>query len=113
MKIAVTSTGPTLDDAVENRFGRCAYYLIVDTDTMEFEALANPNITQGGGEDIPSAQLIADKDVSVVITGSCGPNAIQIFGVSGIQMITGIIGSVRQAIRRFNSGALLFKYDNC
>ncbi len=38
MRIAVTSTGPTLDDQVEARFGRCSYFLIVDTDSMEVEA---------------------------------------------------------------------------
>ena len=34
MKIAVTSTGPALNDSMEARFGRCAYFLVVDTDTM-------------------------------------------------------------------------------
>ena len=45
MKIAVTSTGPTLDDAVEARFGRCAYFLVIDPDTLGFEAIENPNLS--------------------------------------------------------------------
>jgi predicted Fe-Mo cluster-binding NifX family protein len=36
MKIAVSSTGQTLESAVEARFGRCPYFLIVDPATMEF-----------------------------------------------------------------------------
>lgn len=106
MKIAVTSTGPTLDDSVEMRFGRCAYFLIVDPDTLEFEPIQNPNIDVGGGAGIQSAQIMADKDVSIVLTGNCGPNAFQTFGAAGIQVITGISGQVRQAVQQYKSGAL-------
>ena len=59
MKIAVTSTGPTLDDDVEARFGRCQYFLIVDSETMQTEAIENPNIALGGGAGIQSAQLMS------------------------------------------------------
>ena len=106
MKIAVTSTGPTLDDMIEARFGRCAYFLIVDLDTMEFEAFQNPNIALGGGAGIQSAQLMAEKGVSTVLTGNCGPNAFQTFGAANIQVITGVSGRVRQAVEQYKSGAL-------
>lgn len=106
MKIAVTSTGPTLDDMMETRFGRCAYFLIVDLDTMEFEALQNPNIALGGGAGIQSAQLMAEKGISTVLTGNCGPNAFQTFDAANIQVITGVSGQVRQAVEHYKSGAL-------
>ncbi len=106
MKIAVTSTGPTLDDMMEARFGRCAYFLIIDLDTMEFEAVENPNIALGGGAGIQSAQLMAEKGVSTVLTGNCGPNAFQTFGAANIQVITGVSGQVRQAVEQYKSGAL-------
>ncbi len=106
MKIAVTSTGPTLDDTVEARFGRCAYFLIIDPDTLEFEALDNANIALGGGAGIQSAQLMAEKGVSTVLTGNCGPNAFQTFGAAKIQVITGVSGQVRQAVEQYKSGAL-------
>ena len=88
MKIAVSSTGPTLDDTVEPRFGRCAYFLIVDPDSLDFEPIENPNIALGGGAGIQSAQLMANKGVSVVLTGNCGPNAFKTFGAAGVQVIT-------------------------
>ena len=105
-KIAVTSTGPTLEDTVESRFGRCAYFLIIDPDSLDFEPMENPNLSLGGGAGIQSAQLMANKGVSVVLTGNCGPNAFQTFGAAGIQVTTGVTGQVRRAVERFKAGEL-------
>jgi len=106
MKIAVTSIGPTLDDNVEARFGRCPYFLIIDIDTMQFEAIENPNIAIGGGAGIQSAQLMSEKGVTTVLTGNCGPNAFNVFGQAGIQVIVGISGPVRGAVEQFKTGSL-------
>ena len=106
MKIALTSSGPTLDDKVEVHFGRCAYFLIVDPDTMEFEAIPNPYLALVEGVGRKSAQLMAHKGVPVVLTGNCGPNAIQIFDGAGITVITGVIGKIRHVANRFKEGTL-------
>jgi len=106
MKIAVTSTGPTLDDNVEARFGRCPYFLIIDTDTMQLEAIENPNMALGGGAGIQSAQLMSEKGVTTVLTGNCGPNAFNVFGQAGIQVIVGVSGPVRNAVEQFKTGSL-------
>jgi predicted Fe-Mo cluster-binding NifX family protein/ferredoxin len=106
MKIAVTSTGPALDDNVEARFGRCAYFLIIDTETLKCEPIENPNIALGGGAGIQSAQLMSEKGVTTVLTGNCGPNAFNVFGQAGIQVIVGVRGTVRNAVEQFKTGAL-------
>ena len=106
MKIAITSTGATLDDQVEARFGRCAYFLIVDTDSMECEAIENPNVAAGGGAGVQSAQLMADKGAQAVLTGNCGPNAFQVFGAAGIQVIVGVSGKVSDAVGQYKQGSL-------
>lgn len=107
MKIAISSSGQTLDDSVDARFGRCAYFLVIDPDTLEFEPIQNPNIALGHGAGIQSAQLLANKGVTVVLTGNCGPNAFQIFAAAGIQVITGVAGQVREAVRMYKSGAMV------
>jgi predicted Fe-Mo cluster-binding NifX family protein/ferredoxin len=104
MKIAVTTMGPSLDEQVEARFGRTPYYLFVDTDTMEYEAVQNPNVAAGGGAGIQSAQLMSDHGVRYVLTGNCGPNAFQVFSAAGIQVIVGVSGIARQAVEQFKSG---------
>ena len=106
MRIAITASGPTLDANLDPRFGRCAHFLILDTDTMDFEAVENSNAALGGGAGIQSAQLIAAKDVKFVLTGNCGPNAHETLSASGIEVIPGCSGAVRHVVERFKGGQL-------
>jgi len=106
MKIAISATGPSLDAEVEPRFGRCPYFIIVDPDTMQFEALENSSAMYSGGAGISAGQMIASKGVQVVLTGNCGPNAYQVLSAAGIQIITGVSGKIRDAIQAYKSGQL-------
>jgi predicted Fe-Mo cluster-binding NifX family protein len=107
MKVAVTSTGTTLDAQVDPRFGRCANFVIVETRDLSFEAITNSNASAGGGAGIQSAQLIADQNVSIVITGNCGPNAYRTLEAAGIDVVTGASGTVRDAVASFMNGKLV------
>jgi len=104
MKIAVSTTGPSLDARVDPRFGRCPYFLIIETDDLSFEAVENPNVSLGGGAGIQSAQLMADKGVQYVLTGNCGPNAHQTLSAAGINVIVGCSGTVADGINQFKAG---------
>jgi len=104
MRIAITSTGPDLSSQVDPRFGRCAYFLFLDPNTMEFEAVPNPNVEAMGGAGIQSAQLVANKGVEAVLTGSCGPNAFQTLQAAGVKVIVGVVGTVQDAVMRYKSG---------
>jgi len=106
MKIAVSSTGKTLDSAVEVRFGRCPYFLIVNPATLEFEAIANANVELMGGVGIQSAQLIAEKGASVLLTGRLGPNAVKVLEQGGVRIVTGVSGTVLLAVQQFAAGSL-------
>ena len=106
MRIAITATGSTLDANVDPRFGRCAHFLIVDTDSLDFEAAENPNVALGGGAGIQSAQLMASRDVKFVLTGNCGPNAHETLSAAGIGVIPGCSGTVRDAVEQFKAGQL-------
>ena len=106
MKIAVSSTGTDLGSPIDPRFGRCAYFLIVETDDMSFEACNNENIALGGGAGIQSAQFVSSKGAKVVLTGSCGPNAVQTLAAAGIELFVGRTGTVKEAIEAYKNGAL-------
>jgi predicted Fe-Mo cluster-binding NifX family protein len=106
MKIAVSSTGPDLDSEIDPRFGRCRYFIIIDQETMKFEAVQNPHVLTTGGAGIQSAQLVANKGAEVILAGNCGPNAFQTLSAAGIKVIVGALGTVREAIERYKRGEL-------
>ena len=106
MKIAVSAMGTDLDAQVDPRFGRCQYFIIVDSDTLEYESIENPYIGAVGGAGIQSGQLISEKGAQIILTGNVGPNAFQALSAAGLQIITGVTGTVKSAIQRFSSGQL-------
>jgi predicted Fe-Mo cluster-binding NifX family protein len=104
MKIAITAVGTDLSAQVDPRFGRCPFFIIIDPDSEKHEVIENPNVQAMGGAGIQSAQLIASKGAEVVLTGSCGPNAYQTLSAAGVTVITGISGTVGDALAGFKSG---------
>ena len=106
MKICITSEGNSLDSKVDRRFGRCQYFIFVDTDTMEFEAVENQNVSGMGGVGVQSGQLVAQEQSKVVLTGKVGPNASQTLQAAGIDVVLDVSGSVKDAIERFKNGEL-------
>ena len=110
MKIAVSATGNNLEVLLDPRFGRCQYFIIVDPDSMEFEAILNESANAMGGAGISAAQNVADMNAEVVLTGSMGPNAFQTLSTVGIKVITGVSGTIKEAIEKYNNGE--FKESN-
>jgi len=97
-------TGPDLDSLVDPRFGRCQYFLIVDSADMSFEAVPNTNLSLGGGVGIQSGKMVADSGAKVVLTGNMGPNAYQVLSAAGLDVITGVSGTVREAVDQYKQG---------
>jgi predicted Fe-Mo cluster-binding NifX family protein len=106
LKVAVSATGENLDAQIDPRFGRCQYFIIVDMDTMDYKALLNESAMSSGGAGIQAAQSVAGMGVEAVITGNVGPNAFQTLSASGIEIITGASGIVRDAIKKYKDGEL-------
>jgi len=106
MKICITSEGKTLDAKVDSRFGRCQYFIFFDTETQNFQVQENPNAQFQGGAGIQSGQLMASNGIKAVITGNVGPNAFQTLNAGGIDIYTGVSGSVQEAIEAYKSGKL-------
>jgi predicted Fe-Mo cluster-binding NifX family protein len=106
MKLAVSSSGRDLNAQLDPRFGRCRYFLIIETDTMNFEVFDNDNAALGGGAGIQSAQFIAAKGANALITGHCGPNAMQTLSAAGVQVYVGQAGTIQGLVDKFNNGQL-------
>jgi predicted Fe-Mo cluster-binding NifX family protein len=106
MKIAVTASGEGLDAPASPVFGRCQWYVLVDTETMEVETLANPALAASGGAGVQAAQHIAGLGIQAVVTGNVGPNAYQVLNAAGVAVYLYTEGSVRQAIEALQAGQL-------
>lgn len=106
MRIVITANGNDLDAQVSPFFGRCPIYIFVETDTLEFEAVANPAATARGGAGIRAAQFVVERGVTAVLTGNVGPNAYQVLRAANVPIYLAGEGTVRQAVEDYKAGAL-------
>lgn len=87
MKVAITSTGNSPDSKLDQRFGRCACFVIYDTDTKGIEYIPNPNRDALEGAGPASVQIVASRGVEKVISGEFGIKIKSLFDSLRIQMI--------------------------
>ena len=107
MKIAVTSTGTDLESEVDPRFGRAPYFLIVESETFDFEALDNKeNVNALKGAGIQAAGMVSNKGAEVLLTGFCGPNAFKVLKAAKIGVANNAGGTVRDAVEAYLDGKL-------
>ncbi len=111
MKIAVSSSGKDLDSAIDPRFGRCSYFLVVATEDMSFEVINNESNSLGGGAGIQSAQLVSSIGADAVITGNCGPNAVKTLTAAGIKIFLSVTGTIKDAVKKYINGDLTPSYQ--
>ncbi len=106
MKIVVTANGAELDAQASPLFGRCPTYILVDTETMEFEALENPAMNAPGGAGIQAAQFVVERGAQAVVTGNVGPNAFNVLQSANVQVYLCGGGTVREAVEGYKAEQL-------
>ena len=112
MKIAVTSKGKTMDSEVDPRFGRAAYILVVDSETLSFEALDNQeNVNAFKGAGIQAAKMVSEKGAEVLLTGYCGPNAFKAMQAAKIGVANDATGTVGEAVAAYKAGKMPLAED--
>ncbi|MGI6163747.1 MAG: NifB/NifX family molybdenum-iron cluster-binding protein [Bacillota bacterium] len=113
MKIAVCSQGDTLDSMADARFGRCAYFVIIDPGTKHHEVIKNPSLSAGHGAGVSTAQVLSDKGVTAVCTQNIGPHAhsalkaadITVFSIVGDKTVKEIIDEYEKGMLEEQTGA--------
>ena len=106
MRIVVTSSGTDLDAQASPVFGRCRFYVFLDTEHMTYEAMENPALGAASGAGIRAAQFVVEQGVQAVVTGNVGPNALSVFQSAGVPIYPFGGGTVRQAAEAFKAGQL-------
>ncbi|HNZ71606.1 MAG TPA: NifB/NifX family molybdenum-iron cluster-binding protein [Prolixibacteraceae bacterium] len=87
MKVAITSTGNSLESKLDSRFGRCSFFVIYDTESKSVEFIPNPNKENVEGAGPASVNLIASRDSKKVVSGEFGAKVKSLFDSLQIQLI--------------------------
>lgn len=107
MRIAITSTGDTLESLIDERFGRAKKIVIYDTDSDSYELIDNSlNLSLAQGAGIQTAQNIVNQGVRAVISGHFGPNAVRVLNAASVEIYQALGMTVAQAIDKFKQGKL-------
>jgi predicted Fe-Mo cluster-binding NifX family protein len=104
MRVAVSAQGDTLDAPASPVFGRCPFYVFVDSETMSFEARPNAAMNMGGGAGIQAAQFVVQQGAQAVLSGNLGPNTYEVLQAAGVPSYLIAEGTVRQAVEAFEEG---------
>jgi predicted Fe-Mo cluster-binding NifX family protein len=108
MKIAISATGKDLDSAIDPRFGRASYFVIIDAESGNIvnviDNLAAQDAAQGAG--INAGTLVAGSGAQAVLTGQVGPKAFGVLQAGGIKVISNVSGKVGETIEQYRKGAI-------
>ena len=108
MRIAISADDRNgLDSVVSPHFGRCPYYILVDVDGQEVQAvnaIDNPYYGQHSPGVVPG--FIHSQGVNVMLTGGMGRRAIAFFEQLGVEAVSGASGTVHRALELYLGGQL-------
>ncbi|MFC2083078.1 NifB/NifX family molybdenum-iron cluster-binding protein [Candidatus Bipolaricaulota bacterium] len=104
MRICITATGQDIDAIIDQLFGRAHFFLFVDSETLNIDAVRNCPGTHGAG--IRAAQIVVEKGASVVITGQVSRNAYQALAAAGVAIYVGVTGPAREGLQAYQAGCL-------
>ncbi|MBU4532357.1 MAG: NifB/NifX family molybdenum-iron cluster-binding protein [Eubacteriales bacterium] len=106
MKLAISAAGKDRESRLDSRFGRCAYFVVCDTETGEVQAVPNEAGEAGGGAGIKAAQIVVGTGAGALVTGNIGPNALEVLQRAGLKSYVAEGGKVEEIVEAFNSGRL-------
>ncbi|AGL03882.1 NifB/NifX family molybdenum-iron cluster-binding protein [Desulfoscipio gibsoniae] len=106
MKIAVSAAGSEVSAPAEERFGRCAYFLVFDKQGNLQEVINNEGAASAEGAGIKTTQVLLRHHVDVVLTGRVGPKAMTALSSSGVSVYTGVSGTVAQTLEKYKNGLM-------
>ena len=110
MKIAL----PTRQSMIDSHFGHCEYFTVITIDDnrqIQTEEIVPSPAGCGCKSDI--ASVLADMGVSVMLAGNMGDGAVRVLNNSGIEVLRGCSGSVKDVAHQWLEGTLLDSGDSC
>jgi len=106
MRIAISAAGAGPDAPAEERFGRCAWFVIFDEHGNVQESIANTARSSAEGAGVKSTQLLLRNNIDVVLTGRVGPKAMHAMLNGGVVVYTGIAATVNETLEKYLNGQM-------
>ncbi len=101
MRVVVISEGETLDSEVAEDFGHAPFFLVVDTDSLDYHVIENEFADSPEGAGVAVAKAITTLQPDAVITGGIGMHGLDILRKSNIYVSYDEEGPVEQCIVDF------------
>lgn len=100
MKIAFSTIGNDLSASVEPKFGRSPKFIVFDTEHDSFVVIENIDCDASGGAGIKAAETVVKAGVSTVVTGDCGPKALNALKQSDVTIYSAKNMSIEDALEQ-------------
>lgn len=111
MKIAL----PTRQNLIDEHFGHCEYYTVFTIDDSNKQILAQEIIAspEGCGCKSNIAGTLSKIGVKVLLAGNMGEGAVNVLNNSGIEVLRGCSGDVKEVALNWLAGAVIDSGDMC
>lgn len=76
-----------MDSMLDQRFGRCAYFVVYDSETNGMEFIPNPGKEALEGAGPAAVQLVASRQVQKIISGEFGIKIKSLLDSLRIQLV--------------------------
>jgi predicted Fe-Mo cluster-binding NifX family protein len=106
MRVGVPAKGRSLHSAVDKRFGRCPFFVLVDVDSLALEVFRNPGPEERDAAGILACQMLIKKGVDAVAVKNIGHNALVSLSGGGVRVYVGAEGSILDTLERLKKGQL-------
>ena len=87
MKTVITSSGNSISSPFDRRFGRAAWFCVLDESTNATSFIENYQMDAGNGAGTKAAEKMVEIGIQKVISGDFGPKAKDLLDKFNIQMV--------------------------
>ncbi len=106
MKVAICIRDEATEPMMDDRFGRAAFFLMVDTADDGEEIVANPSLSLGGGAGVRTVEFLSEQDTEAVVAENVGPNAARALQAAGIRVFRPRHRTARENLAALSAGEL-------
>jgi predicted Fe-Mo cluster-binding NifX family protein len=87
MKTLITSTDKSIDAAFDKRYGRAAWFCLLEEESGKTEFFENEYVNATGGAGTKAAEQTVELGAQKVISGDFGPKAKDLLEKFNVQMV--------------------------